>query len=336
MNVMYGVSLFSILFAMLAGYIKGKYRDKIIVIGVALSILTVTYDMVTSTFLPEIFFYVAFAGNFPEVARVTFLAQKRITLRLGLETEKNEKLVAIKQQAIEKARFRSVANLANGIAHEVNNPLTIISSSAMLLKRAAASKKLTEDLIIKLSSDIQKTVERIAQIVKALRVISQSDSELEMAKYPVHDIVDDVTSHSFQRFSASGVKLETEFREADSREGAGMTIRCDIVKLSQAMIHLLENAFEAAKTSPEKWIKIVVSENESESWIKIMDSGIAQIPEDVQDKMFDPFYTSKEVGQGMGLGLPTAKSLIEEQGGVIEFSRSFGHTAFLVKLPKSN
>ncbi len=329
MTISYGSTMFCILIAMLFGYARGKYRDKVILFGVILSITTVSFEMYASTFIPEIFFFIAFIGNYPEVSRITIIAQRKVLTSLGQEIEKNEKLVAIKQQAIERARFKSITNLANGMAHEINNPLAIIAGSMGYIKKHTLNKKLTDDMLLDTVKTVQTTVKRIAKIIGSLRVVSKETDEFKLENIFAKDVLNDVTSICSERYNKNGVVIDIKIETSNEMK----EFCCDRIQLSQALVNILDNAFDAAIQNEIKWIRVVVSENGTQDVIRITDSGNG-ISNEIKDKMFDPFFTSKEIGEGMGLGLSIARSTIERHQGTLELDITSKDTSFVIKIPK--
>ena len=330
MAAVMNIALLIILLSMLRGYYIGNYKDKIILFGVVLSICTMTYEMVTSTYLPEYFLTVVFIGNYPEVARVTFLAQKKIYVQLGLEIEKNKRLAAIKQREIEQAKFRAVSSLATGIAHEINNPLTVISIASSLLKRAASKESADKETILRTSEKLRQSVERMANTVQSLQVLGKTVTAGREKPYPFSAIIDDLKGVVISTFKKNGVNFDTVYINCSESD----TLYCDKVKIVKALYHLVENALEAAVKAEEKWVRLEISKNESEDLFRVVDSGGRTISREIKEKMFDPFFTTKEVGAGAGLGLSAAKSLIEENLGTLVHCEQSPNTCFIVSLKR--
>lgn len=108
---------------------------------------------------------------------------------------------------------------------------------------------------------------------------------------------------------------------------------CDRVQISQVMINFLSNAFDAIESHQEKWVEINCEDDTYFDIITFTDSGHG-IPPEVVEKMFNPFYTSKDVGKGTGLGLSISKGIMEKHGGEIMVDRTSKNTCFVLKIPK--
>ena len=114
-----------------------------------------------------------------------------------------------------------------------------------------------------------------------------------------------------------------------------ISIKGDQVQLSQVFINLLNNSYDALCDAQNKWIKIELKESDTEFLISFIDNG-AGIQEDIKQKIFNPFFTTKEFGKGTGLGLGISKAIMEKHNGELLLDSTHPHTCFIVKLPRTN
>ncbi len=105
----------------------------------------------------------------------------------------------------------------------------------------------------------------------------------------------------------------------------------DEVEMEQVLINLLNNAIFAAKKSEEKWVKVNAFQKDGFLHVQVTDSG-PPISSEVIDKLFQPFFTTKPVGEGTGLGLSISKAIIDQHHGTLEFLPSSKHTCFEIRL----
>lgn len=239
----------------------------------------------------------------------------------------NEEIILEQRAKItDAAKFSSLGVMAGGVAHEINNPLAIISGKAqgVLRKLGRDSLNPTE---LKIDVDvIVKTVDRIARIVRGLRAVSRSGQSDPFEPAELRDIVEDSVSLCRERFHASGI----EFRV---REVPAIQIRCRPTQIAQVMINLLNNAFDAVEVAGgEKWIEIDFSVGSGLVEIHVMDSGHGVLIEH-RDRIMTPFFTTKEVGKGTGLGLSISNSIVRDHGGVLEYDTKASSTCFKLGLP---
>jgi signal transduction histidine kinase len=115
----------------------------------------------------------------------------------------------------------------------------------------------------------------------------------------------------------------------------GVVLLCRPTQISQVILNLLNNAFDAVKALNEKWVLLEVACLGTD-WIQIRvtDSG-AGIAESLATKIMEPFFTTKEIGKGTGLGLSISKGIVETHGGRFFLDRSFTHTSFVIEFPVS-
>ena len=109
-------------------------------------------------------------------------------------------------------------------------------------------------------------------------------------------------------------------------------IDCDEIEIEQVLINLISNAIDAVKDLKDRWVKVILLEEDSEAIVRIVDSGFG-IPEEVKDKLFDPFFTTKKAGEGTGIGLSISKRILDEHKAKIQVLPG-EHTCFEIRFPK--
>jgi PAS domain S-box-containing protein len=227
---------------------------------------------------------------------------------------------------IASSKMSSLGEMAGGIAHEINNPLMIIQAHANALKRHCDRGELDAERARAAVHQIEDTVQRIAKIITGLRAFARNADRDPLAAAPVGQIVEATLGLCQQRFRAIGVEV--------ALAGAlDAQLNCRAVQLSQVILNLLNNAYDAIERLDEKWIALDVEDRPGEVAIGVTDSGLG-IPAHVAAKMMQPFFTTKPVGKGTGLGLSISKGIVEDHGGKIELDRASLNTRFVITLPK--
>jgi PAS domain S-box-containing protein len=245
----------------------------------------------------------------------------------------NEKDMQIE---IEQLRYRQMltsrmavlGEMAGGIAHEINNPLAIISGYSERLKRLLSRGQLTEEAVNKVVTNIDQTVDRITFIIKGLKAFARDGDNDPFLPNFVNKIVKDTLPFAEGKLAKNQTFLKQE-PISDS-----IIIECRPVQISQVILNLINNACDAIQNLEERWVEVRVDELETEVNIKITDSG-GGIPKHIAEKIMQPFFTTKEVGKGTGLGLSISKSIIEGHGGVFYLDDKCPNTRFVLRLPKS-
>jgi C4-dicarboxylate-specific signal transduction histidine kinase len=112
-----------------------------------------------------------------------------------------------------------------------------------------------------------------------------------------------------------------------------LEIECRDIEISQVLLNLLNNAYDAVTDKEDKWVRIDVKETESAAIITVTDSGPG-IPENIRNKITQPFFTTKELGKGTGLGLSISLGIVGAHQGNLTLDTHSSHTCFVVTLPK--
>jgi signal transduction histidine kinase len=223
---------------------------------------------------------------------------------------------------VQTSKLASLGEMASGVAHEINNPLTIIAGTVNLLKKY---KDNPEKFDAK-TEVILKSCDRIGKIVSGLRKFSRGSGSNLRRFESLNTIIEEAIS----LVNIKAVRVGVSLSFTEKTEGQ---IECDPVDIEQVFVNILNNAIEAARFLPDKWIKVAGFE-EPESWvIQVQDSG-SGIPTDIVDKLFEPFFTTRPVGQGQGLGLSIAKGILEDHGAAILLNTNSKNTCFEIRFPK--
>ena len=244
-----------------------------------------------------------------------------VNTRKELENDLEEQRV----MSFNTAKLVSLGEMSAGIAHEINNPLTIITGSAIRLRAKLKKLEIDDPMVSKHIATINETIFRIASIVKSMRTISRDGTNDEFSKIQVSELYND-----------SLVLLSEKMRNADvviniSETDEPYCIMGRATELSQVIINIIGNGIDALENYEIDSRQILLSSElkGAKVVLKITDNGPG-IPKNIIDKIFDPFYTTKDVGKGTGLGLSLSKKLVESHSGEIYIEQSKGKTSFVL------
>ena len=228
---------------------------------------------------------------------------------------------------IQSSKMASLGEMSAGVSHEINNPLAIIQGSAF---RAIQNLALGPSKGDEVEGDLNRIIQncdRIARIVRGLRAFSRSVDHEPFIPTPLETVVDDVLNLAHERFKSKGIVLEVDLRAHD-------IIDCRPVQLGQVLMNLLNNAYDAVSEQNERNRRISIKSRSLGDSVEISveDSGPG-IPLEVQNRILEPFFTTKEIGKGTGLGLSISKGIIESHRGRLSFKSVAGRTSFVIELP---
>jgi C4-dicarboxylate-specific signal transduction histidine kinase len=228
-------------------------------------------------------------------------------------------------QLLGQSKYSELGMMSAGIAHEINNPLAIIQAKTTQLLRfyrdPARQREMAEGL-----EQILYTSERINRTIQGVREFVHQDESVKSEDIPLKTLIDDVMAFCGQRMKNHGINLR--FYGLDH-----FSVRGHKIQLEQVLLNLLNNSFDAIEFLPDKWIEISVHDTPGTIQIFMKDSG-SGIPPEVAKRMMEPFFTTKNIKKGTGLGLALARGIVEKHGGTLTYVAQEKHTTFLVELPK--
>jgi signal transduction histidine kinase len=232
--------------------------------------------------------------------------------------ERNDKLLG-------QSKYSELGMMSAGIAHEINNPLAVIQARTTQLLRIYRDPHRQKDLADGLQQ-ILFTSERINRTIQGVREFVHQDEKAPMLEINLKDLVDDVLAFCGQRLKNHGVSLR--FYNLDR-----FTVFGNKIQLEQIILNLINNSFDAIEYLPDKWIEMTVEENPDQVMIFLKDSGLG-IPSEIASRMMEPFFSTKDLGKGTGLGLALAKGIAEKHGGTLKYLPKEKHTTFVLELPR--
>ena len=233
-----------------------------------------------------------------------------------------EELQSLQQQVIRQERLAAIGVLVSGVAHELNNPLqAILGFSELLQMRKDMPESARADLTL-----IQKESTRASAIIRNLSRFGRQTSEPTPVK--LRDVVASVMELR-QR------KLEQLIIRVDVDEKSHAPVMAIFTELQQVLLNFAINAEQAIVHSGGERRHVVVRTGDRDgwAWIEVEDSGPG-VPPEHEAKLFQPFYTTKPVGEGTGLGLSVSYDIIRSHGGRIGYRRApSGGAVFFFELP---
>ncbi len=242
--------------------------------------------------------------------------------------ESRHRILDQQQALVSTSKMSALGEMAGGIAHEINNPLATIKSLSSQLRELLEETPIDRVTVNTMATVIEESTDRIAKVVQSLRAFARDGAKDPVAEINVHKLVDDTLTFCRERFKSGQTMLHVEPIRED------LIIEGREIELSQVLLNLLGNAHDAVANLHERWIRVEVLESLATVDILVTDSGPGIAPE-LHDKIFQPFFTTKEIGKGTGTGLSISTGLIEKHGGSLTLNVNNPHTCFVIRLPKT-
>lgn len=258
--------------------------------------------------------------------KVLLVTTSDITKRL--ETE---------QQLIQAGKMATLGEMATGVAHELNQPLSVIKTvSSFFMKKLGASEAIAPGVLSTMLTKVDGNVDRASRIINHMRQFARK-SDMEMVMVQVNDVLKSAFEIFSQQLKVRGIQVVWQLQEPLP------PINADPSRLEQVFINLLLNARDAIESRWEnlptdcddgnKSIRLWTGIDGPRVACRVCDTGMG-IPDNMVDKIFEPFFTTKEVGKGTGLGLSISYGIVNDCGGTIEAVPNVPHgTCFVLRFP---
>jgi C4-dicarboxylate-specific signal transduction histidine kinase len=244
------------------------------------------------------------------------------------DVNRSKKLIEDQQlQLANASRLTAIGELSGSIAHEINNPLSIILGYTELVMRLARTDSIDRERIQQSCDKIIKTINRITKIVLGLRKLSREGSDDPFERANLKDIIDDATSVCSETLTHLGIELRLKIPDEPC------SCFCRPLQLSQVLLNLIQNAKDAVQALETRWIEIEVRPLDASYVILVKDSGVIRDPK-ILEKIGQPFFTTKPPGKGTGLGLSISRKIMAAHGGTIEIDKEASSTTFVLQLPR--
>jgi histidine kinase len=245
------------------------------------------------------------------------------------------KRLEAEQQLIQASKMATLGEMATGVAHELNQPLSVIkTASRFFIKKVRNQEPIPEHIIATLSEEIDGHVDRASKIINHMREFGRK-SDKRLDPISINEVLNKTSEIFSQQLKARGIDVVWDLADKLPR------IRADANRLEQVFINLLINARDAIEekiqASPhlkgEKKIYLASRRRDGFVQVEVRDTGKG-IPSALIGKIFEPFFTTKEAGKGTGLGLSISYQIVRDFGGTIRGqSREGEGSSFIINFP---
>ncbi len=239
------------------------------------------------------------------------------------------------QQLIQASKMATLGEMATGVAHELNQPLSVIkTASQFFMKKIRKKEKIEDDILFDMAAEIDAYVDRATKIISHMRQFGRK-SDITLEKVQVNDVLQKALEILGQQLKVRGIEVVRDL------EDDLPMVMADSGRLEQVVINLLINSRDAIderwESKPhqkgDKKITLKTKSTDREITVEISDTG-AGIPKPILERIFEPFFTTKKVGQGTGLGLSISYGIIKDcKGSIRAVSHKNQGAAFIIKFP---
>lgn len=272
--------------------------------------------------------------QFLQFKTIRHLQFERLGNQVNLENSIEE--LRLSQEAFVKqttklfhaSKISALGEMAGGLSHEVNNSLMTIMGSVQQLERYLERDGILKPEYEKKIHNSQEAIHQIKTVIDGLRFFSQQGEDVEKIDRPLEEIIHRTLNFCHEMIKANDIRMIVS-------PVPPVLVHCHPMQISQVLFSLIKNAFdalEAVKDPAKRWIKISFVEKDEEVEIRVMNGG-PQISRDARSKLFQPFFTTKEVGKGTGLSLSISKGIALAHKGDIYLDEDNECTTFALKIP---
>lgn len=252
-----------------------------------------------------------------------------VSIRHDITDLKSAEQIIMEQQTrlAVASKFSALGEMAANLTHEINNPLAAILGRCELLIQNLQKPQQDLKYILSGIETIEFTARRIEKIVKSMRSFSVAKEGDPFELVSLNSLISETIDFVQQRYKDNGIELKFNELTPD------LNIECRSTEISQVLLNLLNNAFDAIQNYSEKWVQVEIKySHQNHIHILVTDSGTG-ISQPIVNKIFDPFFSTKEKQYGTGFGLSISKGLIERHKGSIDVDSTCKNTRFIISLP---
>lgn len=250
----------------------------------------------------------------------------RFNTQVELE-DSNDKLVNQTMQLVQVSKTAALGEMAGGLSHEVNNSLMVILGTVQQLERNLKKKNANDPDSENKIQTMTAAIQKIKTVIDGLKYFSLEREHVPMESVSLPEIMERTLNYCQEMLKAHDVTLSVE-------KIPQVNIHCHPMELTQVFFTILKNADEAVSKLPsDRWIRIKFKLHENRVKISVINGG-PRMEKHIREKIFQPFFTTKDVGEGSGLSLSIARGIVKDHGGELIIDDHESSTCFIVDLPQ--
>lgn len=243
--------------------------------------------------------------------------------------------IETEQQLIQASKMTTLGEMATGVAHELNQPLSVMkTASSFMLKKFSTDQTVNPEVFASMLKKIDANVDRATNIIQHMRQFARK-SEVDLAPVDINHTLQMALEIFSEQLKVRGIKVVRQTAQDLPK------IKGNPSRLEQVFINLLLNARDAIEekwgdkpAEPEEKAITLITRREGDTIVAMVCDTGGGIPSSVLDKIFEPFFTTKTVGKGTGLGLSISYGIMQQHGGAIQAAnKDTGGACFTLRFP---
>jgi len=240
-----------------------------------------------------------------------------------------KKMEANQSLLLEKSKMATIGEVTATLSHEINNQLMVMYGNCQIIEMI--NSKNPNPIITKSIETNIKTLESMSNLIKNIKKFSyhSNDNMVVLVEDSPYKLLNQTLSVCDHFLSKSKVKVSVSSSLLES-----FTCKMAPAELGQVILNLIKNAYDHVHLLEESkcWIQINLLKDNSKVRFEFLNGG-ELLPDQVSSRLFSPFFTTKEIGKGTGIGLSLSKKIVESMNGTISYSPINGAIAFVIELP---
>lgn len=267
---------------------------------------------------------------------VRALQIERLTGQLDLEKslgelkESQEAFVKQTAKLFHVSKLSALGEMAGGLSHEVNNSLMRIQGAVDQLDRFFQRDGINRTEYFQKIESSREGIRKVKTVIEGLKYFAQEGDEAEKSDHPLQEIVDRTMNFTGELLRAHDIMLFVS-------PVPNLIVHCNPMQITQVLFYLVKNAYDALEgiDDPDRrWISLSFVEDAATVEIRVTNGGPGLLP-DVKSRLFQPFFTTKEVGKGTGLSLSISRGIALAHRGDIYLDEEAAFTTFALKIPSA-
>lgn len=250
-----------------------------------------------------------------------------IARHVEMLNDRNRKNISTDSPDEQIQKLATLGKMTAGIVHEINNPMFVIYGYASKIEQMIETQEFNQSKLMEYSSMIGKNVKRINGIISGLQMIIRDSSRDDFEVTCLNKIINNTLDFSREKIRLGEIDLELNLFNEE------LPIECRPGQIAQVLTNLLNNSYDSLETMKgERWIRIESRYDEGRCKLLVTDSGQA-LSEDVLNKIMEPFFSTKNSGKGMGLGLSISREILKRHDGDLYIDPDCDNVRFVIDLP---